>query len=85
MCKYSFVGNLSFILWFMFFQQWRLIPYLAAAYALEIFTKSIFMNFVEFQIGQVMRDKSVRQVSKYQGHVCGYVMTLHTTVQTMRV
>uniref|UniRef100_A0A3Q1IK83 Acyl-coenzyme A oxidase n=1 Tax=Anabas testudineus TaxID=64144 RepID=A0A3Q1IK83_ANATE len=42
-------------------QQWRLIPYLAAAYALEHFTKSIFMNFVEFQIGQVMRDKSDRQ------------------------
>ncbi|XP_028996154.1 peroxisomal acyl-coenzyme A oxidase 3 [Betta splendens] len=42
-------------------QQWRLIPYLAAAYALEQFTKSTFMNFVEFQIGQVMRDKSDRQ------------------------
>uniref|UniRef100_A0A669E3G6 Acyl-coenzyme A oxidase n=1 Tax=Oreochromis niloticus TaxID=8128 RepID=A0A669E3G6_ORENI len=39
-------------------QQWRLIPYLAAAYALENFTKSIFMNFVEFQIGQMMKDKS---------------------------
>ncbi|XP_008286603.1 peroxisomal acyl-coenzyme A oxidase 3 [Stegastes partitus] len=42
-------------------QQWRLIPYLAAAYALEHFSKSIFMNFVEFQIGQVMGDKSDRQ------------------------
>ncbi|KAM3590940.1 uncharacterized protein V6R79_019193 [Siganus canaliculatus] len=42
-------------------QQWRLIPYLAAAYALEIFSKSIFMNFVEFQIGQMMRDNSDRQ------------------------
>lgn len=42
-------------------QQWRLIPYLAAAYALEHFSKSIFMNFVEFQIGQIMRDKSDRQ------------------------
>ncbi|XP_028285473.1 peroxisomal acyl-coenzyme A oxidase 3 [Parambassis ranga] len=42
-------------------QQWRLIPYLAAAYALEHFSKSIFMNFVEFQIGQLMRDKSDRQ------------------------
>ncbi|XP_062240360.1 peroxisomal acyl-coenzyme A oxidase 3 isoform X2 [Platichthys flesus] len=38
-------------------QQWRLIPYLAAAYALEHFTKSIFMNFVEFQIGQMMNSK----------------------------
>ncbi|KAG7218431.1 hypothetical protein INR49_020377 [Caranx melampygus] len=42
-------------------QQWRLIPYLAAAYALEHFTKSIFMNFVEFQIGQMMKDNSDRQ------------------------
>lgn len=42
-------------------QQWRLIPYLAAAYALEHFSKSIFMNFVEFQFGQMMRDKSDRQ------------------------
>lgn len=42
-------------------QQWRLIPYLAAAYALEHFSKSIFMNFVEFQIGLMMKDKSDRQ------------------------
>ncbi|XP_015259807.1 PREDICTED: peroxisomal acyl-coenzyme A oxidase 3 [Cyprinodon variegatus] len=42
-------------------QQWRLIPYLAAAYALEHFTKTIFMNFVEFQMGQLMRDSSDRQ------------------------
>ncbi|KAM9424411.1 peroxisomal acyl-coenzyme A oxidase 3-like [Pholidichthys leucotaenia] len=42
-------------------QQWRLIPYLAAAYALEHFTKSIFMNFVEFQIGQMLKDNSDRQ------------------------
>ncbi|XP_041840772.1 peroxisomal acyl-coenzyme A oxidase 3 [Melanotaenia boesemani] len=42
-------------------QQWRLIPYLAAAYALENFTKSTFMNFVEFQAGQMMKDNSIRQ------------------------
>ncbi|KAM4536661.1 peroxisomal acyl-coenzyme A oxidase 3 [Odontesthes bonariensis] len=42
-------------------QQWRLIPYLAAAYALEHFTKSTFMNFLEFQIGQMMKDSSDRQ------------------------
>lgn len=42
-------------------QQWRLIPYLAAIYALDNFSKSIFMNFVEFQIGQMMGDKSDRQ------------------------
>lgn len=70
-CKY----NLTFILCFMFLQQWRLIPYLAAAYALELFTKSIFMNFVEFQIGQVMRDKSDRQVSKHEVHVCVFMKT----------
>ncbi|KAM6960287.1 peroxisomal acyl-coenzyme A oxidase 3 [Tautogolabrus adspersus] len=42
-------------------QQWRLIPYLAAAHALEHFTKTIFMNYVEFQMGLVMGDKSDRQ------------------------
>ncbi|XP_058481974.1 peroxisomal acyl-coenzyme A oxidase 3 [Solea solea] len=42
-------------------QQWRLIPYLAAAYALEHFSKSFFMNYVEFQIGQMMSDKGDRQ------------------------
>ncbi|CAL1590750.1 unnamed protein product [Knipowitschia caucasica] len=42
-------------------QQWRLIPYLAAAYALEHFSKSFYMNFVEFQVGLMMRDKSDRQ------------------------
>ncbi|XP_061566048.1 peroxisomal acyl-coenzyme A oxidase 3 [Cololabis saira] len=42
-------------------QQWRLIPYLAAAYALQYFSKSIFLNFVEFRIGQRMGDTSDRQ------------------------
>ncbi|XP_029382077.1 peroxisomal acyl-coenzyme A oxidase 3 isoform X3 [Echeneis naucrates] len=42
-------------------QQCRLIPYLAAAYALEHFSKSIFMNFVEFQFGQIMGDNNDRQ------------------------
>ncbi|XP_040887471.1 peroxisomal acyl-coenzyme A oxidase 3 [Toxotes jaculatrix] len=42
-------------------QQWRLIPYLAAAYALEQFSRSTFMNFVEFQIGQMMKDNGHRQ------------------------
>ncbi|XP_056156373.1 peroxisomal acyl-coenzyme A oxidase 3-like [Lampris incognitus] len=43
-------------------QQWRLLPFLAAAYALDHFSKSVFMNFVEFQVGQMMKDKSNRQV-----------------------
>uniref|UniRef100_A0A8C1GSI1 Acyl-coenzyme A oxidase n=1 Tax=Cyprinus carpio TaxID=7962 RepID=A0A8C1GSI1_CYPCA len=42
-------------------QQWRLLPFLAAVYALEHFTRSFCMNFVEFQIGLLMEDKSVRQ------------------------
>ncbi|XP_017282516.1 peroxisomal acyl-coenzyme A oxidase 3 [Kryptolebias marmoratus] len=42
-------------------QQWRLIPYLAAAYALEHFTKTIAMNFGEFKIGQMMKENSHRQ------------------------
>uniref|UniRef100_A0A3Q3ICG7 Acyl-coenzyme A oxidase n=1 Tax=Monopterus albus TaxID=43700 RepID=A0A3Q3ICG7_MONAL len=42
-------------------QQWRLIPYLAAVYAFEHFSKFIFMKFLEFQIGQMMRDNSDRQ------------------------
>ncbi|KAG9346948.1 hypothetical protein JZ751_005875 [Albula glossodonta] len=42
-------------------QQWRLIPYLAALYALDNFSRSLFMNFVEFQIGLILRDKSDRQ------------------------
>ncbi|KAM4537037.1 peroxisomal acyl-coenzyme A oxidase 3-like [Odontesthes bonariensis] len=50
-------------------QQWRLIPYLAAAYALEHFTKSTFMNFLEFQIGQMMKDSSDRQVSEHDPQI----------------
>ncbi|XP_041123123.1 peroxisomal acyl-coenzyme A oxidase 3-like isoform X1 [Polyodon spathula] len=42
-------------------QQWRLIPYLAAVLALDHFSKTLFMNFVEFQIGLMMKDKSERQ------------------------
>ncbi|XP_059391698.1 peroxisomal acyl-coenzyme A oxidase 3 [Carassius carassius] len=42
-------------------QQWRLIPFLAAVYALEHFTRSFCMNFLEFQIGLLMKDKSDRQ------------------------
>lgn len=45
-------------------QQWRLIPYVAAVYALDLFSKSFYTNFVEFQIGLLMRDSSDRQVHK---------------------
>ncbi|XP_053560151.1 peroxisomal acyl-coenzyme A oxidase 3 [Bombina bombina] len=42
-------------------QQWRLIPYLAATYALDYFSKSFFINLIELQIGILMKDKSSRQ------------------------
>ncbi|TSL40971.1 Epididymis-specific alpha-mannosidase [Bagarius yarrelli] len=42
-------------------QQWRLIPYLAAVYALDLFTKSLYRNFVEFQIGLIMKNSTDRQ------------------------
>ncbi|XP_051784625.1 peroxisomal acyl-coenzyme A oxidase 3 isoform X2 [Erpetoichthys calabaricus] len=42
-------------------QQWRLIPYLAAIFALDYFSKSLFINFLEFQIGLMMKDNSDRQ------------------------
>lgn len=48
--------------YFVSLQQWRLIPYLAAAYALERFSKSLFGNFVEFSMRQMMRDHSDTQV-----------------------
>lgn len=52
------------------FQQWRLIPYLAAVYALDYFSKSLFMNFIEFHIGLLMKDKSPRQVRDFSGLIC---------------
>ncbi|KAF5905433.1 epididymis-specific alpha-mannosidase, partial [Clarias magur] len=42
-------------------QQWRLVPYIAAAYALDLFSKSFNKNFVEFQISLLMKDDSDRQ------------------------
>ncbi|XP_061664892.1 peroxisomal acyl-coenzyme A oxidase 3 isoform X4 [Syngnathoides biaculeatus] len=42
-------------------QQWRLIPYLAAAYALERFSKSLFDNFVELRVGQMTGQRGDRQ------------------------
>lgn len=46
-------------------QQWRLIPYLAAAYVLEHFTKSFFLDFAEFQMGQLLKERSERQVKSF--------------------
>ncbi|KFP26942.1 Peroxisomal acyl-coenzyme A oxidase 3, partial [Colius striatus] len=42
-------------------QQWRLLPYLAAAYALDYFSKTLFENFVEFYAGVLTKQKSQRQ------------------------
>ncbi|XP_008945052.1 PREDICTED: peroxisomal acyl-coenzyme A oxidase 3 [Merops nubicus] len=42
-------------------QQWRLLPYLAAAYALDHFSKSLFENFVEFYVGILTKQRSKRQ------------------------
>ncbi|KAM6313643.1 peroxisomal acyl-coenzyme A oxidase 3 [Aegotheles albertisi] len=42
-------------------QQWRLLPYLAAAYALDYFSKSLFENFIEFYVGLLSKQRSQRQ------------------------
>ncbi|XP_067154374.1 peroxisomal acyl-coenzyme A oxidase 3 isoform X4 [Apteryx mantelli] len=42
-------------------QQWRLLPYLAAAYVLDYFSKSLFENFVEFNAGLLRKQRSQRQ------------------------
>jgi len=45
------------------FQQWRLIPKLAATYALAYFARTFFMNFVELQVGLMMGATAEEQVS----------------------
>uniref|UniRef100_H2QP76 Acyl-coenzyme A oxidase n=1 Tax=Pan troglodytes TaxID=9598 RepID=H2QP76_PANTR len=42
-------------------QQWRLLPYLAAVYALDHFSKSLFLDLVELQRGLASGDRSARQ------------------------
>ena len=47
-----------------YFQQWRLIPYVAAAYVLHHFSVTFHMSFVELQVGLMTGDKSERQVGE---------------------
>lgn len=42
-------------------QQWRLLPYLAAAYALDHFSKSLFWDLMALQRGLQRDDRSARQ------------------------
>ncbi|GAB1289582.1 Peroxisomal acyl-coenzyme A oxidase 3 [Apodemus speciosus] len=42
-------------------QQWRLLPYLAAAYALDHFSKTIFLDLMELQRARLSGDHSDRQ------------------------
>nr|KAF6385824.1 acyl-CoA oxidase 3, pristanoyl [Myotis myotis] len=42
-------------------QQWRLLPYLAAAYALDHFSKSLFWDLMALQQGLQQDDRSARQ------------------------
>lgn len=42
-------------------QQWRLLPYLAVAYALDHFAKSLFLDLMGLQQGLLKNDRSARQ------------------------
>ncbi|XP_076452929.1 LOW QUALITY PROTEIN: peroxisomal acyl-coenzyme A oxidase 3-like [Babylonia areolata] len=42
-------------------QQWRLLPYVAAAYAMEVFSLSFFMDFVSLRVGLMVGEKGERQ------------------------
>ncbi|XP_045145447.1 uncharacterized protein LOC123521615 [Echinops telfairi] len=44
-------------------QQWRLLPYLAATFALQHFSRSLFMDLMELQRGRNRQDRGPRHVS----------------------
>lgn len=44
------------------FQQWRLLPYLAATWALDHFSRCLFLALRELQLGFLKNDQSARQV-----------------------
>lgn len=43
-------------------QQWRLLPYLAAAYALDHFSKTLFLDLIRFYGFLLKGERSARQV-----------------------
>ncbi|XP_053422539.1 peroxisomal acyl-coenzyme A oxidase 3 isoform X2 [Nycticebus coucang] len=47
-------------------QQWRLLPYLAATFALDHFSKSLFLDLVQLQQGLVGGDRNARQAELAQ-------------------
>ena len=46
------------------FQQWRLIPLLAATYALIHFSKTLFQEWLKFYVGLVLGESDMNQVEK---------------------
>lgn len=76
-------------------QQWRLLPYLAAAYVLSHFCNSFFGDFMSFTVAMVIGDKSETQVcvcfctSTITDTKCCYhfavVSTMHATVTVPRL
>ena len=60
---FSHVLSLSYFIPYP--QQWRLLPYLAAAFALSHLGSSLFEDFVQFGFAQLMGEKTERQVGSY--------------------
>ena len=61
--KFASMEHFIITLFVFSYQQWRLIPKLAAAYALAYFARIFFLNFVELQVGMMMGETGEAQVS----------------------
>lgn len=48
-----------------YLQQWRLLPYLAAAFALSHLGSTFYEDFIQFRFAQLMGEKTERQVGSY--------------------